>query len=126
MYFTDQNLINQELQGGNNEKYSLAESELKFMHFLKETQEDSIFIYREQLRNNALRGNYFFRFDIAKLIAFDEKLAQDFRESPADHVKTFERAVEIVYRNEIYDNSNPDMDDSPKFQVQVHSEEVPT
>lgn len=114
VYYTDQNLLNTELQP-NNEKYSLAEAELKFMHFLKETQENNIFIYREQLKNNALRGNHFFRFDMGLLDAFDQQLAKNFRDYPLDHIKTFERAVEIVYRNEIFDENNPDMEESPKF-----------
>lgn len=95
------------------------------MHFIKETQVDNIYIYREQLKNNAQRSNYFFKFDISHLIAFDEKLAQDFKDSPADHLKIFESAVKIVYRNEIFEQQNPDMEESPKFQVQVNSDEVP-
>lgn len=100
VYWTDQNLVNNDQYQNDN---SLVNAELKFMHFLKETQEDNIYIYREQLKNNALRGNYYFRFELSKLIAFDEKLAQDFKDQPTDHVKTFEKAVEIVYQNEIYE-----------------------
>lgn len=90
VYYTDQNLINGDQAG---EKNDLVEAELKFMHFLKDTQENNIFIYRDQLKNNALRGNYFFRFELSRLIAFDEKLAQDFKDQPTDYIKTFERAV---------------------------------
>ena len=52
---------------------------------------------------------------MSRLIAFDEKLAQDFKDYPTDYIKTFERAVQIVYANEIYEAQNPDMEESPKF-----------
>jgi len=52
---------------------------------------------------------------MSHLIAFDDKLAQDFKDSPADHLKIFESAVKIVYRNEIFEQQNPDMEESPKF-----------
>ena len=38
-----------------------SEIENKLMHFVKETKVDDVFIYREQLRSNALRGLYFLR-----------------------------------------------------------------
>lgn len=50
----------------------MHEVENKFMHFIRDTQENNIYIYREQLKNNAQRGNYFLRFDYSKLIAFDQ------------------------------------------------------
>ena len=45
VYYSNQNLINNELQP--NEKTTLSDAEAKFMHFIKETQEDNIYIYRE-------------------------------------------------------------------------------
>ena len=74
VYFTDQNLINNEVQH-NNDRINQHDSENKFMHFIRETQEDNIYIYREQLRNNTQRGNYFLKFSMDMLQAFDEGLA---------------------------------------------------
>ena len=37
----------------------------------------------------------------------------------------FESAVETIYRNDIYDEMNPDLPESPKFQVQVSTQENP-
>jgi DNA replication licensing factor MCM5 len=37
----------------------------------------------------------------------------------------FETAVETIYRTDFYDETNPDLDPSPKFQVQVQSSEYP-
>lgn len=125
VFYTDQNLINNDLQG-NQDKYSLHDAENKFMHFIRETQENNIFIYREQLKNNVQRGQYYLRFEMSKLFAFDQQLAQDFKDSPGEHIKTFESAVQIVYNTEIYEQENPEMEEEPRFQVQVHSDEVPT
>jgi len=33
--------------------------------------------------------------------------------------------VETIYRVDYYDDTNPDMDQVPKFQVQIHSDENP-
>lgn len=59
------------------------------------------------------------------LNAFDDPLVQDFRREPSTYIKTFEEAVATIYRNDYYDESNPDMDPAPKFQVQIHSDENP-
>jgi len=41
------------------------------------------------------------------------------------YLKVFEKAVEIIYRTDYYDESNLDMEPSPKFQVQISSDENP-
>ena len=47
--------------------------------------------------------------------AFDDQLVSDFRSNPTDYVKVFESAVGIIYKTDFYDESNPDMEESPKF-----------
>lgn len=126
IFYTDQNLINNEVGPNNNDKLNQHDAENKFMHFIRQTQEDNIFVYREQLRNNAQRGNYFLKFDMAKLQAFDDQLATEFKERPAELIKTFESATQIVYNTEIFEPDNVDMEECPKFQVQVNSDENPT
>ena len=123
LFTTDQGLANGMGVGGN--QLPLETYELKFIHFIRNTQENGIYIYREQLKNNALRQNYFLKFEMRHLQAFDEDLAEVFREKPADLIKVFETAVEVIYRNDIHDISNPDMEESPRFQVQVHTDENP-
>jgi DNA replication licensing factor MCM5 len=59
------------------------------------------------------------------LQAFDDGLVRCFRNNPSDYIKVFESAVETIYRNDYYDETNPDMEIAPKFQVQVHSDENP-
>ena len=59
------------------------------------------------------------------LHAFDDLLVRSFRNGPTDYIKVFESAVETIYRTDYYDESNPDMEISPKFQVQIYSDENP-
>jgi DNA replicative helicase MCM subunit Mcm2 (Cdc46/Mcm family) len=59
------------------------------------------------------------------LHAFDDGLVRLFRNNPTDYIKVFESAVETIYRTDYYDEMNPDMEVSPRFQVQVHSDENP-
>ena len=94
------------------------------MFFIQQEQDNNIFIYREQLKSNVLRGDYYFRFEMKRLQAFDEQLCQSFKNNPQEYSKSFERAVEIVYQNVIYDESE-EMEKTARFQVQVHSDENP-
>jgi DNA replication licensing factor MCM5 len=95
------------------------------MHFIRETQVNNTFIYREQLQSNSQRGKYFLKIDMEHMNAFDEMLVRSFRANPSDLIKVFESAVETIYRTDYYDEMNPDMDESPRFQVQVYSGEEP-
>lgn len=51
------------------------------------------------------------------LHAFDDVLVKCFRNNPTDYIKIFESAVETIYRTDYYDETNPDMEIAPKFQV---------
>ena len=118
-------MINANADMGNQDQQSLAESENKFMHFIRETQVNNMFVYREQLQSNSQRGKYFLKVDMDHLHAFDDMLVKCFRNNPSDYIKVFESAVETIYRTDYYDEMNPDMEVSPKFQVQIHSDENP-
>ena len=95
-------LANPDLQG-NQAESSLAEAENKFMHFVRETQVNNTFIYREQLRSNAQRGNYFLRINMQDLVNFDDTLNVSFRNNPTEYIKVFESAVDNIYRVDYYD-----------------------
>lgn len=124
VYYTDQHLISGPQDQFDNDR-SFAETENKFMHFVRETQVRNTYIYREQLRSNAQRGNYFLKIDIEHLMNFDEQLVSVFRQKPADYIKVFERAVEAIYRTDYMDELSPELYEAPKFQVQVSSDENP-
>jgi len=73
------------------------------------------YIYRDQLRSNAQRGNYFLKIDIENLVAFDEQLVSMFRQKPADYIKVFEKAVAAIYKTDYMDELSPDLHVVPKF-----------
>ena len=52
---------------------------------------------------------------MAKLQAFDSRLAEQFRERPGEILKTFESATQIVYNTEIFEPDNVEMEECPKF-----------
>lgn len=94
---------------------SFEVSENKFIHFVRECQVRDIYIYREQLKSNALRGKHFLKVEMEHLMAFDDPLVQSLRNDPETYIKIFERAVELIYQNDFYDETDPDLDPAPKF-----------
>ena len=114
MYYTDQNLVNQ-IDNNQDGAQSLAEAENKFMHFIRETQVRNTYIYREQMKGNAQRGQYYLRINVRDLNAFDEQLYTLFKNAPTDYIKVFEAAIETIYKVDYYDESNPAMEPCPKF-----------
>jgi len=85
------------------------------MHFIRECQVRNSYIYREQLKNNAQRGNYFLKVDMEHLVAFDDPLVTQFRNNPNDYIKVFESAVQTIYQNDFYDETDPDLEPAPRF-----------
>ena len=117
VYYTDQNLVqNAQLEGNSNE-YELANAENKFIHFIREHQHQGTFKYRDQLRSNSQRQKYFLRVDMSDLLAFDDQLSSQLRNSPTDYLKRFECAIGTIYHNDYYDESDPSLELKPKFQV---------
>ena len=92
VYYTDQNLVNH-IDNGQGDQQSLAESENKFMHFIRETQVRNTYIYREQMKGNAQRGQFYLRVNVRDLNAFDEQLYTSFKNQPNEYMKVFEQAI---------------------------------
>ena len=49
------------------------------------------------------------------LLAFDDQLSSQLRNSPTDYLKRFESAIETIYHNDYYDESDPSLEEHPKF-----------
>ncbi len=62
-----------------------------------------------------MRGNYFIAIDFIRLANFDDVLAKEFKAVPDLYLPVFEKAVEEIYRNNIYDPMDENMESSPKF-----------
>ncbi|BFZ54606.1 minichromosome maintenance protein 5 [Savitreella phatthalungensis] len=72
---------------------SASATENLFRNFINEFQLGRSFIYREQLRANALIGQPRLEVDVAHLISFDEQLAHRLSTSPAELMPLFESAA---------------------------------
>ncbi|KAJ3289749.1 minichromosome maintenance protein 5 [Borealophlyctis nickersoniae] len=70
--------------------------EKKFVEFLRNFRLDNIFIYRDQLRENLIIKRYFLEVNLEHLISYDEELANQVKDKPADYLPLFEDAVKTV------------------------------
>lgn len=64
-----------------------------------------------------MRGKFFLRVEMQHLIAFDDPMVIALRKEPHVYVSVFEKAVEMIYRNDIYNEDDPEMEEDPKFQI---------
>jgi DNA replication licensing factor MCM5 len=101
------------MAAGAQESFEVTEN--KFIHFVRECQVRDIYIYREQLKSNATRGKHFLKVEMEHLIAFDEPLVHSLRTEPETYIKIFENAVALIYQNDFYDETDPNLDPTPKF-----------
>ncbi|KAI9726086.1 MAG: minichromosome maintenance protein 5 [Chrysothrix sp. TS-e1954] len=62
-------------------------------NFILEFHIDNTFLYRDQLRENALLKQYYCEVDIGHLISYDEELASRLNNDPADIIPLFENAL---------------------------------
>lgn len=114
IYWSNQNLVNQpDVAAGAAESFEVSEN--KFIHFVRECQVRDTYIYREQLKSNAQRGKYFLKVEMEHLMAFDDPLVQSLRNEPETYIKIFESAVGLIYMNDFYDETDPDLEPNPKF-----------
>jgi len=113
VYYTDQNLVPANAEMPGEQEFDAAEN--KFMHFVRECQVRDAYVYREQLKANAQRGQFFLRVEMEHLVAFDDPLVAQLRNQPQDFMKVFERAVQLIYLNDLYDETDPEMEVCPKF-----------
>ena len=80
------------------------------MHFIREWKKNNTYIYREQLKANVLRQKYFLKVDMGDLHSFDDPLVSMFRNNPTDLISRFESAVETIFKNDIYDGPDSELD----------------
>ncbi|KAJ5831811.1 hypothetical protein N7474_000122 [Penicillium riverlandense] len=102
---------------GADESRTLTEGRLR--DFVLEFQLDNAFIYRDQLRQNALVKQYYCDIDIAHLISYNEELAHKLTTEPADIIPLFESALQQCTQRIVY----PGQRDItlPSHQLLLHS-----
>jgi DNA replication licensing factor MCM5 len=117
IHFMDQGML-----GDNIETMEQNQMAQKFQGFLNNWSVDEIFIYRNQLINNAQLENYFIRVSLGDLKAYDEKLLRDVRMKPLKYLPILERSIKDLYLGY---NSEVRLDDNINFQLQLVSNENP-
>ncbi|KAH3903271.1 probable Minichromosome maintenance protein 5 [Saccharomycodes ludwigii] len=85
------------LQGEDNNNENNNTTIIKaFKSFILEFRLDSLFIYRDQLRNNLLVKNFFLKITLDHLIGYNEDLFKKLNEDPTDIIPLFEIATTEV------------------------------
>eukprot|EP00347_Sterkiella_histriomuscorum_P023378 403334862 len=129
IFYSDQQLVGPDGNARNAfqdpDQLPFDQAENKFMHFVLETQDREIYVYREQLQANSNKGQYFLRVNMDDLYNYDDKLSMMIRNHPADFMPVFEKAVQIVYQTHYFHQNFEQGEEVPKFQVQIHSQENP-
>ena len=63
---------------------SVKQLQQELVDFVLDFHLDTVFVYRDQLRENVLSKQYYCDVDLAHLIAFNEHLAQRLNNEPAE------------------------------------------
>ncbi|KAK0264741.1 minichromosome maintenance protein 5 [Friedmanniomyces endolithicus] len=97
----------------------------ELVDFILEFHLDNVFIYRDQIRENVLSKQYYCDVDIAHLIAFNEHLAHQLTNEPADIIPLFENAIRTCTQRILYPSRGEDdlrrSNSLPQHQLLVHS-----
>ncbi|KAK8187325.1 putative DNA replication licensing factor Mcm5 [Phyllosticta capitalensis] len=91
----------------------------QLVDFVLDFHIDNVFIYRDQIRENALVKQYYCDIDIAHLISYNEELAHKLASAPAEIIPLFESALKICTQRIVY----PSQKDVklPNHQLLFHS-----
>ncbi|KAI9889909.1 MAG: minichromosome maintenance protein 5 [Vezdaea aestivalis] len=89
--------------------------------FLLEFRLDSMFIYRDQIRENVLVKQYYCDVDVAHLISFNEELAHKLTTAPSDIIPLFEAALKECTQRIVYPSEKRKASSLPDHQLLLHS-----
>ncbi|KAL9617632.1 MAG: hypothetical protein Q9160_007598 [Pyrenula sp. 1 TL-2023] len=105
------------LRDGPEESRTQIQANLR--EFILSFQLDNAFIYRDQIRENALVKQYYCDVDIAHIISFSEELAQRLTSEPSDIIPLFEYALKQCTQRIVYPHQK-DVE-LPQHQLLLHS-----
>ncbi|KAI1266617.1 MCM2/3/5 family protein [Xylariaceae sp. FL1019] len=91
----------------------------QLVNFIMQFRHDNIFIYRDQLRENALLNKFYCDVNITDLIKYNEELAHRLVTEPAEIIPLFETALRKCTRRIVFPQ-NPDAK-IPEHQLLIHS-----
>ncbi|CZS94173.1 probable cell division control protein nda4 [Rhynchosporium agropyri] len=98
---------------------SRQQIQIQLMQFILQFRLDSVFIYRDQIRENVLSKQYYCDVDLEHLIAFNEDLAQRLTREPAEYIPLFEAALKKCTHRIVYPSTKDIV--LPEHQLLIHS-----
>ncbi|XXH00547.1 hypothetical protein Hte_006895 [Hypoxylon texense] len=103
---------------GPNEDSRLQVQE-QLVTFILQFRHDNIFVYRDQLRENALLKKYFCDIDITDLIKYNEELAHRLVTEPGEIIPVFESALKKCTHRIVFPHDREAV--IPEHQLLLHS-----
>ncbi|KAI5918571.1 MCM-domain-containing protein [Camillea tinctor] len=91
----------------------------QLINFVLQFRHDNIFVYRDQLRENALLKKYFCDINITDLIKYNEELAHRLVTEPAEIIPLFEAALRKCTRRIVFPHDQNVV--IPEHQLLIHS-----
>ncbi|KAH6694981.1 MCM2/3/5 family-domain-containing protein [Leptodontidium sp. 2 PMI_412] len=91
----------------------------QLMQFILQFRLDSVFIYRDQIRENVLLKQYYCDVDVGHLISFNEELAHRLVTEPAEIIPLFEAALKKCTHRIVYPSTKEIS--LPEHQLLLHS-----
>ncbi|KAI1117383.1 MCM2/3/5 family protein [Nemania sp. NC0429] len=91
----------------------------QLINFILQFRHDNIFVYRDQLRENALLKKFYCDVNITDLINYNEELAHRLVTEPAEMIPLFENALKKCTRRIVFPHS-PSAE-IPEHQLLLHS-----
>ncbi|KAG4413666.1 minichromosome maintenance protein 5 [Cadophora malorum] len=91
----------------------------QLMQFILQFRLESVFIYRDQIRENVLLKQYYCDVDVGHLISFNEELAHRLVTEPAEIIPLFEAALKKCTHRIVYPSTKEIT--LPEHQLLLHS-----
>ncbi|CAI7652883.1 unnamed protein product [Penicillium bialowiezense] len=104
---------------GPDESKTIVQARLR--QFVLEFQLDNAFVYRDQLRQNALVKQYYCDVDIAHLISYNEELAHKLTTEPGEIIPIFESALKECTARIVFPGQREVAATLPSHQLLLHS-----
>ncbi|KAK6580999.1 hypothetical protein PZA11_006487 [Diplocarpon coronariae] len=93
----------------------------QLMQFILQFRLESVFIYRDQIRENVLLKQYYCDVDVGHLISFNEELAHRLVTEPAEIIPLFEAALKKCTHRIVYPSQREVNPPLPEHQLLLHS-----
>ncbi|KAF2455444.1 MCM2/3/5 family-domain-containing protein [Lineolata rhizophorae] len=113
------NLFGSQARDEDDEQRTKRQMLQQLVNFIMEFHLDGVFIYRDQIRENALVHRYYCDIDIAHIISYDEDLAHRLVREPGEIIPVFESALKVCTKRIVHPTRREI--ELPEHQLLLHS-----